>query len=168
MVMAKRTAEDFKARGNPLALVVIDHMLKIRPSRRYAGQPVKELDEISEAMCVMAKSLNVAVLGLHQLNRGTESRDNPRPVMSDLRGSGSLEQDADVVLFPYRPAYPIERLMQDDPEKRNEMKATLDAVETLLEIQVAKQRQGPTSTLTFYVDMKSNVVRNNTFQRVRP
>lgn len=167
MAQAKRVSEDFKAKGTPLALIVIDHMLKIRPSRRYAGQPVKELDEISEAMCVMAKSLNVAVLGLHQLNRGTESRDNPRPMMSDLRGSGSLEQDADVILFPYRPAYPIERQIQDDPEKQMESKAMLEAVENILEIQIAKQRQGPTTSLTFYVDMKSNVVRNNDFQRAR-
>ena len=145
-------------------LVVVDHLLKVRPSSRYAGQPVKELDEISEAMCVMAKSLNVAVLGLHQLNRQVESRDNQRPLLSDLRGSGSLEQDADVVLFAYRPAYHYERQMQEG-ENIAVAEKKLELVKHDLEIQIAKQRHGPTKTLKFWVDMAANVVRDKEFRR---
>lgn len=161
LARARRAREDFAARGRSLALVIVDHMLKIRPSSRYAGQPVKELDEISEAMCVMAKSLNLAVLGLHQLNRGVEGRDNQRPLMSDLRGSGSLEQDADVILFPYRPAYRYERQLQEGTqEERRDARLKLELVGNDLEIQIAKQRNGPTTTLNFWVDMRANVVRD--------
>jgi replicative DNA helicase len=159
LAKARKTAEDFKARGHELTLLVVDHLLKVRPSNRYAGQSVKEIDEVSEAMCVMAKSLNVAVLGLHQLNRQPQHRDNHRPVLNDLRGSGSLEQDADVVLFAYRPAYEYERQLQEGNEAR-EAEVKLAALKHDLEIQVAKQRQGPLKTLRFFVDMAANVVRD--------
>lgn len=159
LARVRQSVEDFKAKGNDLTLVVVDHLLKVRPSSRYAGQPVKEIDEISEAMCVLAKSMNVAVLGLHQLNRQVESRDNQRPLLSDLRGSGSLEQDADVVLFAYRPAYQYERQLQEG-DKATDAEARLAAVKNELEIQVAKQRNGPVKTLKFFVDMPANVVRD--------
>jgi replicative DNA helicase len=157
---AAKAAEKFKEAGTPLGLIVVDHLLKIKPSSRYAGQPVKEIDEISDAMCVMAKTMNVAVLALHQLNRAVEARDNQRPVMSDLRQSGSLEQDADVVLFVYRPAYQFERQRQEGKEAAAEAETKLQIVKNKLEIQIAKQRSGPTQTLEFWVDMASNVVRD--------
>lgn len=157
----RQAKKDFESRGWNLALVVVDHLLKIRPSSRYAGHSVKELDEVSEGMCVLAKSENVAVVGLHQLNRGVESRENQRPIMSDLRGSGSLEQDADVVLLPYRPAYRLERMMQEGtPAEKLEAQKLLSLSQNILEVQIAKQRNGPTATLNFWVDMKANVVRD--------
>src|SRR5690606_13032642 len=139
----RKAREDFEKRGISLSLVVVDHLGKVRPSDRYAGQPVKELDEISDGMCALASSLNVAVLGLHQLNRAVESRDNQRPIMPDLRGSGSLEQDADVVLFVYRPAYRYERQLED-PDNRAEAEIKATALKHDLEVQIAKQRNGPT------------------------
>ena len=159
---ARRVKEDFAKRGTPLALIVVDHLLKVRPSDRYAGQPVKELDEISEGMCSMAKVLDVAVLALHQLNRGVESRDNQRPLMSDLRGSGSLEQDADTILFVYRPAYRFERQLED-PDKRAEAEISANTFKHDLEIQIAKQRNGPTLALEFFCDMAANVVRDRSW-----
>lgn len=161
---ARKAVEEFKEQGRELALVVVDHLLKVRPSSRYAGQPVKELDEISEGMCVLAKLLNVAALGLHQLNRQVESRDNQRPMLSDLRGSGTLEQDADLVLFAYRPAYQFERLLQE-PDKRAEAEAAAEALKHELELQIAKQRNGPTTALNFWIDMQANVVRDRTWAR---
>lgn len=160
----RRWAETMRKRGTPLALVVVDHLLKVVPSGRYAGQSVKELDEVSEAMCVMAKSLDVAVLGLHQLNRQVESRDNPRPVMSDLRGSGSLEQDADVIMFAYRPAYQYERQAQE-PDKKVEAQMVAEELKHDLELQIAKQRNGPTRLIELYCDMAANVVRDKDFNR---
>ena len=128
LAKARKTAEDFKARGYELDLVVVDHLLKVRPSNRYAGQPVKEIDEVSDAMCVMAKSLNVAVLGLHQLNRQPEQRDNHRPVLADLRQSGTLEQDADIVLFAYPASVPVRAAdaggRDGSPGSRNEARRT--------------------------------------------
>src|SRR5262249_23093484 len=131
--------------------------------------PVKELDEISEGMCVMAKTHNAAVIGLHQLNREVEKRDNPRPLMSDLRGSGSLEQDADTILFCYRPAYRCERQVEDleglkDSERRADVEAAAEALKHKLEIQIAKQRNGPTTSLNFWVDMAANVVKDKDWQ----
>jgi len=160
---ARLVKENFAKRGISLALVVIDHLLKVRPSERYAGQPVKELDEISEGCCAIAKGLDAAVLGLHQLNRGVESRDNPRPLMSDLRGSGSLEQDAETVLLAYRPAYRFERQL-DDPDKRAEAEIEANALKHDLELQVAKQRSGPAMSLEFFCDMAANVVRDKSWR----
>jgi replicative DNA helicase len=169
MSKARQEAEIFREQGRELALVVVDHLLKIRPSDRYAGNSVKELDEVSEGMCVMAKSLNVAVLGLHQLNREVEKRDNPRPLMSDLRGSGTLEQDADTILLVHRPAYRAERQLEDpevlnDREKREKIEAIAEALKHDLEIQIGKQRNGPTPTLRFFIDKAANVVRDHDWQ----
>lgn len=160
----RKAKEQFKARNQDLMLVVLDHLLKIRPSKRYAGNPVAEITEVSESCCVLAKSLNVAVVGLHQLNRQVENRDNERPVMSDLRGSGALEQDADNILFVYRPAYTIERQIQEG-DKGVAQRDMLEALKHVLEIQVGKQRNGPTPGLKFYIDTRANVVRDVEYGR---
>ena len=165
LARARKADKTFRAEGRALALVVVDHLGKVRASNRYKGQPVKELDEISEAMCVMAKSLNVAVLGLHQINRQVETRENQRPTLADLRGSGALEQDADVVLFVYRPAYQYERQLQDGAEAEGLARAKLEACKHDLELQVAKQRNGPTRTLKLFCDMTANVVRDKEWRR---
>lgn len=161
---SRKTAEDFRAKGWSLDLVIVDHLLKVRPSSRYAGNPVKELDEVSEGMCALAKGLNVAVLGLHQLNRGVEARDNQRPVLSDLRGSGALEQDADNVLFVFRPAYAVERKLAEGNEARAEAEMILKELKHVLEIQIAKQRNGPTTNIELFVDASANAVRDRSFR----
>lgn len=161
---AKRAVEAFKKSGKRLDCVFVDHLLKIIPSGRYAGQPVKELDEISQAMCDVAKKLDVAVIGLHQLNRQNEDRDNQRALLSDLRGSGSLEQDADEVLFCYRPAYRLERLNPETDAEREERDLVLSALRYTLEIQIAKQRQGATDTIELWCDIGANAVRNKSWR----
>jgi len=161
---ARSTAGAFAKQGKKLDLVVIDHLLKVSPSGRYAGNPVKELDEISNAMCEMAKKLNCAVIGLHQLNRDNEDRENQRAMLSDLRGSGSLEQDADVVLFCYRPAYRLERLVSEDPEEREANGNLLNVVRYDLELQIAKQRNGPTTNINLWCDVTANAVRNKAWR----
>jgi|GEM_PF-2962445 len=166
-IVARTEATSKKMRddGKRLDLVVIDHMLKISPSGRYAGQPVKELDEISEGMCRLAKRFDVAVLGLHQLNRSNEGRENQRPMLSDLRGSGSLEQDADLVLFCYRPGYRYERLEPNTPEEREEIQLILREIANDLDLQIAKQRQGATANIDLWCDITCNAVRNKSFRR---
>lgn len=160
----KRAVETFAKSGKRLDCVYVDHLLKVTPSGRYAGQPVKELDEVSQAMCDIAKKLNVAVVGLHQLNRENEGRDNQRGMLSDLRGSGSLEQDADLVLFCYRPAYRYERLNPETPEEREERDHVLNALRHSFELQIAKQRQGPTETIELFCDVTANAIRNKGFR----
>jgi replicative DNA helicase len=95
-----------------LDLLILDHLHKVRPADRYRGDPTAEIAEISNACAALAKELNIGVLALCQLSRALESREDKRPQLSDLRQSGSLEQDADVVLFPFREAY---YLLQREP-----------------------------------------------------
>lgn len=162
---ALAASERLEAKGKRLGLVVVDHLLKVAPSGRYAGNPVKELDEISQAMPNMAKRLGVAVMGLHQLNRDNEDRDNKRPRLDDLRGSGSIEQDADVVMFCFRPAYHFERQQGKDDADRREQEAFLSVVKYDLELQIAKQRNGPPDIVNLWCDMASNAVRNKEWRK---
>lgn len=158
----RQISEEFKRDGINLGIVVIDHLGKIRPSARYKGNPVREIAEISDALQSIAKTERVCVLALHQLSRAVEGRENKRPGLADLRDSGSLEQDADMVLFPYRPAYYLERMKEDDFEKDSVRIAELAQVRNTLELNIAKQRNGPTTTLNFFVDIASNALRSAT------
>ena len=117
-------------RNKGLGLIVIDYIQLIMGtgSKKTEGNRVQELSEISRGLKILAKELNVPVIALSQLNRGVEQRDDKRPVMSDLRESGSIEQDADIVMFLYRDDY-----YNEDSEKRN-----------IAECIVAKNRHGET------------------------
>ena len=148
----------FERRGMSLDLVVVDHIHKMR----HPGTPSKvtEFTEISSRLAEMAKRLDVPTLALAQLNRGTEVRDDKRPQLSDLRESGSIEQDADTVLFAYRPAYYLERKRCSDPHLEADRLADFDAVRHRLEVIIEKQRSGPIGTIELWCDMASNVVRD--------
>ncbi len=113
-----------------LGLVVIDYLQLMQASRRAENRQ-QEITEISRSLKGLAKDLNVPVLALAQLSRQVESRLDKRPIMSDLRDSGSIEQDADVVMFIYRDEY-----YRPDTEKKG-----------IAEIIVAKQRNGPTGVV---------------------
>jgi replicative DNA helicase len=115
-----------------LSMVVIDY-LQLMKSRSSAERRDLEISEMSRSLKALAKELSIPVVTLSQLNRKVEERTNKRPVLSDLRESGAIEQDADVILFIYREALYNKDL---DPEKRG-----------LAELIVAKQRNGPTGTI---------------------
>jgi replicative DNA helicase len=100
------------------------------------------------------------VLALHQLNRAVEGRDNKRPQLSDLRESGNLEQDADTVMLAYRPAYYLERARDDDPNEERSRLENLNAKRNDLELQIAKQRNGPICTIELYCDIAANAIRD--------
>lgn len=154
-------AQRFERDGKTLGLVVVDHLGLVRPSGRYAGNKVQETGEISDALATLAKDQNVAVLALHQLNRGTEGRDNKRPTLADLRNSGDLEQDADVVCFAYREAYYLERQKYDAGSQQElQRQNDLEACRNTLEVLIAKNRNGPTKAVPLFCDMASNVVRD--------
>ncbi|MDD6316753.1 MAG: replicative DNA helicase [Clostridia bacterium] len=124
------TVSEMKAKcrrlGNELGLVVVDYLQLMHSGRRIENR-VQEVAEISRSLKIMAKDLNVPVLCLSQLSRGPESRQDKRPMLSDLRESGSIEQDADIVLFIYRPDY----YPDAKPEAKN-----------LAEVIIAKNRHG--------------------------
>jgi replicative DNA helicase len=158
--MARRAME---RKGAELKVFFVDYLGLVQPSDRYSGRKVDEVGEISITLKALARREQVAIVALHQLSRANESRDNKRPLMSDLRDSGNLEQDADAVLFTYRPAYYLER-----PGYRNmdeaERTEKLEEIRNHLEIIVAKQRQGGVGTARLWIDVKINSVRDRADQ----
>jgi replicative DNA helicase len=154
-------AQKFEKAGIRLGLVVIDHLGFIKASERYRGNRVHEVTEISAGLGQIAKELDIALVVLCQLNRGTESRENKRPTLADLRDSGSLEQDADVVIFTFRESYYLERMRCDAGSQAELQRQTdLEACRNTLELLISKNRNGPTTTVTLYCDMGSNAVRD--------
>ena len=161
MAETRKAQAYFERMGKRLGLVIVDHIGKVRPSSRYKGNKVHEIGETSQALAHLAKAENVAVLGLVQLNRGVEGRDNKRPGPADLRDSGDLEQDADAVMFAYRPAYYLARGKEDEGSDEEKLRmADLQRKKHALEIIIAKQRNGPVGTVELWCDMGSNVVRD--------
>lgn len=118
-------------RVNNLGLVIIDYLQLMSSTHGYNGNRVVEISEITRNLKIMAKELNVPVITLSQLARGPEQRTDKRPMLSDLRESGSIEQDADIVLFLYRNAY----YDKTDPN--------VNACECI----IAKNRHGETATV---------------------
>ena len=117
-----------------LALVVIDYLQLISSSINYGGNRQQEVSDISRSLKMMAMELKVPVVALAQLSRSVEARENKRPIMSDLRESGSIEQDADIVSFLYRDDY------------YNKEKVT-EGNTSISEFIVSKHRNGPTATI---------------------
>ena len=114
-----------------IGLVIIDYLQLIRGSGKRNSTREQEIGEISRSLKVLAKELDVPVIALSQLSRGVEKREEKRPMLSDLRESGSIEQDADMVLFLHRDDY-----YQDDSERRN-----------IAEVIIAKHRAGSTGSV---------------------
>lgn len=141
-------------RGQFLGLVVIDHIGLISASKRYAGNRVQELTEITAALKGLAKELGVPVLGLSQLSRGIENREDKRPKLADLRDSGSIEQDADVVIGLFREAYYLEHLPEPTPEEEDRLARSRN----VLELEILKQRGGPTQRIECFCNIACNIL----------
>ena len=150
-------------REKNIGLVIVDYLQLIEPSRR-AENRVQEITEITKGLKALAKELNVPILALSQLSRGVDSRDDKRPVLSDLRESGSIEQDADVVMFVYREEY---YLNTREPElgsaEHTKWAEKLDRATNKAEVLVEKHRHGATNKIDLFFDARftrfSNLVK---------
>ena len=131
-----------------LELVVVDYIQLMRSSGKKEYNRVQEISEITQGLKALAKELDVPVLALSQLSRQVEQRDNKKPQLSDLRESGSIEQDADVVMFVYREAYYLENKEPTAGSiEHAEWRQKMDEVSRLAEIMISKQRHGPTGNV---------------------
>jgi replicative DNA helicase len=132
--MARRLqSETENERKRGLGLIIIDYIQLITP-RRETDNPVQQMTEISRSLKSLARELDVPVLAVSQLNRAVEQRHPPIPRLSDLRESGAIEQDADVVMFIHR-----EDKYKENTDRKN-----------IAEIHIAKHRNGPTGMVSLY------------------
>ncbi|MBQ6320616.1 replicative DNA helicase [Candidatus Saccharibacteria bacterium] len=129
---ARRAAHD-----HDIGMIVVDYLQLLQGTDRYAGNRVQEVTEISRGLKQLARELEIPVVALAQLSRSVTGRDDPRPVLSDLRESGSIEQDADMVMFLHR----VDYYNQNKP----------DFVPTnITELIIAKHRHGPVGKIELY------------------
>src|ERR1700742_3654164 len=134
-------------REKNIGLVIIDHIQLVAPGRKTENR-VQEITEISKSLKVLAKELDVPVIALSQLSRAVDARDDKRPVLSDLRESGSIEQDADVVMFVYREEYYL-KSREPDPSSADHAKwlEKLERATNRAEVLVEKHRHGATRAI---------------------
>ena len=131
-----------------LSLVVVDYIQLMRSSISKNEGRVQEISEITQGLKALAKELSVPVLALSQLSRAVEQRDDKQPQLADLRESGSIEQDADVVMFVYRESYYLERKQPKlGSIEHAEWQSKMNDVNGLADIILGKQRHGPTGTI---------------------
>ena len=133
-VLEMRTKARRAAHEQPLGLIIVDYLQLMQGSGRSDGNRVQEVSEISRGLKLLARELNVPVIALSQLSRSVESRSPQIPQLADLRESGSIEQDADIVMFIYREAY-----YNPDTDREN-----------ITDLIIAKHRNGPTGKIELY------------------
>ena len=136
-------------RQRGLDCLVVDYIQLMTGSGKSSDNRVQEITQITTGLKALGKELNVPIIALSQLSRGVESREDKRPQLSDLRESGSIEQDADVVLFVFREEYYMKNLEPRDEfdPKYEEWKMKFEAVKGTADVIIAKQRHGPTGTV---------------------
>jgi len=133
----------------------VDYLQLLRGTgSKQSENRVNEVSEITRGLKAIAKELQIPVIALSQLSRAVESRDDKRPQLSDLRESGSIEQDADVVMFVYREEYYVERMKPDESEleKFEAWQRKMDSVHQIAECIVAKQRHGPIGSVRLHFE----------------
>lgn len=161
-------------RQHGLELLVIDYLQLLQGSggRQSEGNRVLEISEITRGLKAIAKELQIPVIALSQLSRAVEQREDKRPMLSDLRESGSIEQDSDVVMFIYRREYYLSR---EQPEKKGgendstfndryqQWQQDLEDCSNTADVIIAKQRHGPIGTVSLFFD--SNITRFGDLER---
>jgi replicative DNA helicase len=169
-VAALRTRARRLKRQQGLGMIIIDYLQLMRPSGTSRGQEsrVQEISEITRGLKAIAKELDVPVLALSQLSRAVEQREDKRPQLADLRESGSIEQDADVVMFIFREEYYKSREPKinenETQDKFNnrfaEWQELMERIHGVAEIIIAKQRHGPVGTIKLHFEAETTKFDN--------
>ena len=135
-------------RQHGLDLLIVDYLQLLTGSGKRNDNRVQEITEISMGLKTLAKELNVPVIALSQLSRQVENRDDKRPQLADLRESGSIEQDADVVMFVYREEYYLKRQEpREGTEEHLKWIADCEEVGGIAQVIIGKQRHGPSGNV---------------------
>ncbi|HLY46259.1 MAG TPA: replicative DNA helicase [Stellaceae bacterium] len=170
-VAALRTRARRLKRQQGLGLIIVDHIQLLRPTAggRAFENRVQELSDITRGLKALAKELDTPVLALSQLSRAVEQREDKRPMLSDLRESGSIEQDADVVMFIYREEYYLSRgeptrRPEESDDKFNDRfdrwKERCEAAFGMADVIIAKQRHGPIGTVKLHFEAETTKFDN--------
>jgi replicative DNA helicase len=164
-IAALRTRARRLKRQKGIGLIVVDYLQLLQGSAKSSGDNrVQEISEITRGLKTLAKELNVPVLALSQLSRAVEQREDKRPQLSDLRESGTIEQDADIVLFVYRPEYyhemkrppqPTENSSASEREKYEEWLTKSFDLKGLATVIVAKQRHGGVGDVDLHFEART-------------
>ncbi|CAL7963196.1 Replicative DNA helicase [Alphaproteobacteria bacterium] len=157
-----RTRSRRMKRKHDVGLIVIDYLQLIRPSfTANYGNRVQEIGEVSQGLKALSKELDIPVIALSQLSRAVENREDKRPQLSDLRESGNIEQDADIVTFLYREEYYLSRSVPVDGGKNMEWQETLYQVRNIAELIISKHRNGPIGTCLLHFNSVTTGFHNS-------
>lgn len=163
--LIRKHQRQMEAKGRKLAVTIVDYLGLLEPPVKRQNRE-QEMGDTSKELKNAARDTGTAVIALAQLNRGVESRDDKRPVLSDLRDSGSLEQDADTVVFAYRAEYYLRQTEPDQfDKKRQDWEIDMGAERDRLEIYSAKVRQGATQRRKVYFFGSRQAVRGADYMR---
>jgi replicative DNA helicase len=151
-----------------LDLIVVDYLQLVTTGENHVENRVQEVSQITQGLKSLAKELSVPIIAAAQLSRQVENRPDKRPQLSDLRESGSIEQDADVVMFIYREAYYVGREQpKEGGQEHLDWQLKLDQIRNIAEIIIGKQRHGPIGTVKLHYDENitkfSNLAREGRF-----
>ena len=162
-IAALRTRARRMKRRHNLSLLVIDYLQLLKGSSRSSEESrVQEISEITQGLKAIAKELNIPVVALSQLSRAVEQREDKRPLLSDLRESGSIEQDADIVMFIYRDEYYLGRKQpQENTAEHEKWQVEMDKVTNVAEVIIAKQRNGPIGSVKLHFDSNTTKFTNH-------
>ena len=143
-------------RKHGLGVIVVDYLQLLRPSKTSRNESrVLEISEITQGLKALAKELNIPIIALSQLSRQVEQREDKKPQLSDLRESGSIEQDSDVVMFIYREEYYLEKSAPSPGTAEFiEWQQKMDEIHGQADLLIMKQRHGPTGNIKLSFDAK--------------
>ncbi|NRA73798.1 MAG: replicative DNA helicase [Rickettsiales bacterium] len=164
-ISALRTRARRLKRKHNLGILFVDYLQLLRSSNpnNKDQNRVQEISEITQGLKAIAKELNIPVVAGSQLSRAVEQREDKRPLLADLRESGSIEQDSDIVVFIYREEYYLMRSRPPEgTDKHNKWQQDMDNVKNITELIVAKHRNGPVGNVKLYFD--NNLTRFTNFQ----